>query len=145
MSQTTKQAVTECPGCAGTEIETNAYDYASICASCGLVLTATGEPCIPDATSPDATYEDTQEHEFREQYAATNDTESRLLDAFGTIEDITDRLPIPTETRIEAADIFLTAFQNGITDSRERTSFVTACVRLASVSTSKPVPTTGRV
>lgn len=142
MSQSTKQAVTECPGCAGTEIETNAYDYASVCASCGLVITSTGEPCIPDATSPDATYEDTQEHEFREQYAATNDTESRLLDAFGTIEDITDRLPIPTETRIEAADIFLTAFRDGITDSRERTSFVTACVRLASVSTSKPVPTT---
>jgi len=141
MRQSTKQAVTECPGCGGTEIETNAYDYASFCANCGLVVTAAGEPSIPDVISSKMTDETTQEDSFREIYPATNDTENRLLDAFGTIEDLADCLPIPTETRIEAADIFLAAFRDGTTDSRERTCFMTACVRLASVSTSSPIPT----
>ena len=141
MNQLTQEPVPECPACAETNIETNAYDYASLCADCGLVITATGEPSISDAISPDMADEDTQVKSLREIYGVTNDTERRILDAFETIEDIDDCLPIPIETRIEAADIFLAAFRDGTTDSRERTCFVTACVRLASVSTSSPIPT----
>ena len=141
MSQSTQQPATECPACTGTDIEMNAYDYASLCADCGLVISATGEPSISDAVSPDMADEDTRVKSLREIYGVTNDTERRILDAFETIEDIDDCLPIPIETRIEAADIFLAAFRDGHTDSRERTCFVTACVRLASVSTSTPIPT----
>lgn len=141
MSQSAKDVIGECPACNGTEIESNAYDHANICADCGIVITATGEPAASDVISPDTDNNAPEKADFREVCSVTNDTESRLRDAFGTIEDIADDLPTSTETRIEAADIFLAAFRKGITDSRERTCFTTACVRLASISTSQPVPT----
>lgn len=135
----------DCPVCETASLDVDAYGFDRLCTACGFVVHETTEgDVIPDwVQSTDST--DESEHEPWQDYCrVTNGTEAQLADAFGLIEEFSDKLPIPIEVRKHTAQLYTTAFRADLTDGRKTESMVAACLRIGSLQATKPIPV-GRV
>jgi transcription initiation factor TFIIIB Brf1 subunit/transcription initiation factor TFIIB len=140
MSQATTIQTEACPSCGATTVETQVYSFEGVCRACGFVIQEGSEPSVPGELDQTSGTTESESETFRSQCTITCATEKRLVDAFETIEEIADTLPISTQTRQTAVDIYLNAFRGGVTDGREQTTFVAACLQLASVKSEQVIP-----
>ena len=129
-----------CPICDGEEVETDVYGLNGICLECGFVLQADSD-AIPDWASPDADSSTGSQEDWITFCRVENATEQQLAEAFGEIETIATRFELPTELREKTADIYCRAFRAEATDGRDTSSMIAACLRVASLQATKPIPT----
>lgn len=140
MSQATTTQTETCPSCGATTVEPNVYSFDGVCTACGFVIQERSESMVPEPIAQIKDASESESETFRSQCTISCATEKRLVDAFESIEEIAEELPVSTQTRQEAANIYLNAFRTGVTDGRERATFVAACVQLASVNSEQVIP-----
>jgi transcription initiation factor TFIIB len=140
MSEIDSAAEETCPVCDGTAVEADVYGLNGICRDCGFVLQAERE-AIPDWAIPDGNTVTASRDDWATYCRVENATEQQLAEAFGVIESIANRFQLPPGLREKTAAIYGRAFRAEATDGRETASLVAACLRIASLQTTKPIPT----
>lgn len=140
MGETTSDPDIGCPVCDEAEVETDVYELDGICLNCGFVLQSDTET-IPDWALSDANPESPSRDDWETFCRVQNSTEQQLAEAFGEIESLVAEFELPTDLRAETAEIYGRAFRAEVTDGRETTSMVAACLRIASLRATKPIPT----
>jgi len=128
-----------CPLCDGEEAETEVYGLTGICLECGFVLQADSD-AIPEWAMSDADSSTVSREDWLTFCRVKNATEQQLAEAFGVIETIAARFELPTDLREKTAAIYGRAFRAEVTDGRDTTSMIAACLRIASLQATKPIP-----
>ena len=141
MSQSRPDKITECPACSNGDIDESVSGFDGVCDVCGFVIHDETDPTPPDWQLVENNSEETQRDDWLTVCQVRDATEKQLAQAFAAIEDIAQTLDLPTELRQDSADLYCEAFRSKTTDGRDTTNFVAACVRLASLQSEKPIPT----
>lgn len=140
MSQSTQQQIDACSICDSEAIDESIEDFAGVCTDCGFVVHDPSDTTTPEwIQSPEEVEEQTPE-DWLTACRVRNSTEQQLARAFAALEDIGNTLCLDTDLRQEAAAIYCDAFLAGTTDGRDTICIIAACARLASLSTSQPIP-----
>lgn len=144
MTATQASQVESCPACEGEDIDRSIADLDGVCTQCGYVVQDGSETTPPDWLVPSDQAEQSNQQSWAEVSTVRNATEEQLIQAFATLEELGDSLPLDVSLRREAADVYCEAFLAKTTDGRDTTCVVAACVRLASLECEQPIPT-GRI
>jgi len=131
---------TACPGCEANNIDESLEEFDAVCDSCGLVVHDFSEPDPPDWIATEAQSEEPETPSWSEYCCVRNATEKQLASAFEALESIADPLRVSRNTREEAVEIYCEAFQAETTNGRDTASFIAACLRLASLQSTTPIP-----
>ena len=128
-----------CQLCNNETIDSSLPRIEAVCANCGLVIQH--DSVVQDWLSLD---ESTHSAEYSKDWldvsTVRNATEEQLVTAFDAIENIGDQVEIPEETRKEAARVYSEVFLAGVTDGRDTSPVVAACVRLGSIRANQAIP-----
>lgn len=141
MSRSRLDTITECPACGNVDIDESVSGFDGVCGACGFVIHDETDPTPPDWQLAENNSGETQRDDWLTVCQVRDATEKQIAQAFAAIEDIARILDLPTELRQDSADLYCEAFRSKTTDGRDTTSFVAACVRLASLQSEKPIPT----
>jgi len=141
MSRSRPDTITECPACGNGDIDESVSGFDGVCDACGFVIHDETDPTPPDWQLAENNSEETQRDDWLAVCQVRDATEKQLAQAFAAIEDLAQTLNLPTGLRQDSADLYCEAFRSKTTDGRDTTSFVAACVRLASLQSEKPIPT----
>jgi transcription initiation factor TFIIB len=129
-----------CPVCDSTNIESNVYNLTGICKECGFVLDQEGSVDIPEWASDIGDGTQTSQEAWLDYCRVTNGTEQQLAEAYATLEEIADKLPLRTQIRKESSRVYATAFRAEVTDGRDTKNMIAACLRIGSRQVGYPVP-----
>lgn len=125
----------ECAICGSLESLEEIDDIGLVCSSCGGVATVAGEisPVEFGAAEP-------EERTWSEFSKVRTSTEAEVRDAFEYIEEFADRLHLPAEVRLRAAEIYADAAVEAITARRSGREIVAAIIAVASRELERPLP-----
>jgi len=140
MSEANTSTPDSCPVCDGQAVEADVYGLNGICLDCGFVLQADTD-AIPEWAIPDTEPESPSQGDWQIFCRVENATEQQLAESFGVIESLSAQFGLPTDLCAETAEIYGRAFRAEVTDGRETASMVAACLRIASLQATKPIPT----
>jgi len=140
MSDANASAPGSCSICDGQAVEADIYGLNGICTDCGFVLQANTD-AIPEWAIANSDPESSSQEDWEIFCRVENATEQQLAESFGVIESISAQFGLPTEIRAKTAEIYGRAFRAEVTDGRETASMVAACLRIASLQATKPIPT----
>lgn len=138
MSQNTNQ--TSCPACNGQDFDEEFDEFDAVCDNCGFVIHDKSSTYELEHTPFADDSNQTNKKDWLSFCQVTNATEKRIAIAFDHLEEIANRFEINDQVRLEAADLYCDGMRLGLTDGRDTKCFVTACVRLASLKHSEPIP-----
>jgi len=140
MSESDAPVPDSCPLCDGGAVEPDEYELNGICLDCGFVLQADTD-AIPEWAISDTDPQSLCRNNWETFCRVKNATEQQLAESFGVIESISDQFELPIDLRAETAEIYGRAFRAEVTDGRETESMVAACLRIASLQATNPIPT----
>lgn len=136
-----KDTPIECPTCGSTNISESVPGVGPVCEDCGVVLSA---PIEIEHSAAEFTRESEQTKTWSEFQSVTNSTEQQVAQAFEILEEIGDRLAVPSSVRERAAEIYTDAAVESLTDGRSTELLVAACLTIAGRECRSPIPA-GRI
>lgn len=140
MTDSDHDTIENCPACESVAIDRSVEPLDGICDNCGLVIER-GQDTLPlDWTVSEGGFISQTEQEWSDVCQIRNSTEKQLAKAFGRIEAISNRLAVPDGVREATVDLYCDGFREEVTDGRDTSCFVAACLRLGSRRINKPVP-----
>jgi transcription initiation factor TFIIIB Brf1 subunit/transcription initiation factor TFIIB len=125
----------ECAICGSLESLEEIDNLGLVCSSCGGVAAVADEISIVDLGSAEP-----EERTWSEFSKVRTSTEAGVRDAFEYIEEFADRLHIPAEVRLRAAEIYADAAVEAITARRSGREIVAAIIAIASRELERPLP-----
>jgi|GEM_PF-1576833 len=129
----------ECPACRSRQIDDSIPTVDPICSECGAVITADFDAVI-DIDEP----KQQEEVTWTDHYTVQNSTEQQVATAFEFLEELSDRLSVPTEIRKRAAERYGEAAIEKTTDGRPTETVVAGVLTIAGRELGRPHPV-GRV
>jgi transcription initiation factor TFIIB len=140
MTETDSEQASVCLACNGTSINESVESLHGFCENCGLVIREDADSISREWVITDDTFDRPEDKNWLSECRVRNGTEQQLAQAFNELEAIASQLSLSEEIREETVDLYCDAFRKELTDGRETSSVVAACLQLASRGMSKPIP-----
>jgi len=126
--------------CSSEDIDDSVESLQGVCERCGFVIRDDADSNSLKWVVGEQLFRQAEKEDWLSACRVRNATEQRLAEAFNELEDFTNQLGLSDEIRESAIDIYCEAFRVGITDGRNTTCVVAACLRLASRRVGRPIP-----
>lgn len=140
MTQMEQGQARACPVCGTHDVDDSIEAFEGVCEECGFVIREDIDSVALEWQITNETFEQPADTDWLSECKVRNATEQQLAEAFKEVEEFTDQLGLQNEIREATVDLYCDAFRAGLTDGRETSCVVAACLRLASRKVNTPIP-----
>lgn len=134
----------ECPVCHSSNLDPSFDEMDALCDTCGYVIRDFGQEVTDDlnrdSSAQNSIKQNTERQSWADTYSVSSSTEKQIATALESLEDLSEKLSLSQETRIDGAHIYGKAAKKLLTDGRKTELIISGTLHIAAQMNGEPRP-----